>query len=386
MDGASNNAKIAIVLPYLKSRGTEMQSLRLARGFIERGARVVLFVVQGWGADSMYEKFSHLGAKVVDVGPPVDVGEKKVRTGRFAALARLVRDERCDALLSRAGMTNPIAALAGLIACVPVVTVFSGPVQKTDADRPLPRRVISRLRRHVIYGLASRIVTVSGESASNFRNRYPLLASRVTAIPNGIDVTQVRNSPPTEFSVDPGRFNLCFCGSLEIQRKGLDVLINALRSLVFNHKLHQLQLVLVGTGQDESSLRAMVRQAALENYVVFAGEHNPPFSLIRQCDAFVLPSRREGFPNSLLEAMALGLCPIAADCNTGPREIICDRKNGLLVPVGESQPLVEAIRRIVREGTFRERMASQARKTVEDEFSARRMVDSYSSILGINDE
>lgn len=82
---------IGIVLPYLKSRGTEKQALRLASGFIERGADVVLFVVQGWGLEGMYRDFENYGVRVVNVGPELNAGKKKVNLDRVFSLARLVR-------------------------------------------------------------------------------------------------------------------------------------------------------------------------------------------------------------------------------------------------------------------------------------------------------
>ena len=68
---------VGIVLPYLKSRGTETQAFRISKGLIKKNINVVLFIVQGWGEASMYNKFKSIGVKVINVGNPSDIDEKK---------------------------------------------------------------------------------------------------------------------------------------------------------------------------------------------------------------------------------------------------------------------------------------------------------------------
>ena len=69
---------VGIVLPYLKSRGTELQALRISEGLIRNNVNVVLFVIQGWGDTKMYNLFKKIGVKVVNVGKPNNIGEKHI--------------------------------------------------------------------------------------------------------------------------------------------------------------------------------------------------------------------------------------------------------------------------------------------------------------------
>ena len=123
------------------------------------------------------------------------------------------------------------------------------------------------------------------------------------------------------------------------------------------------------------------RCEALQNYVQFSGETSNPYTIIQQADIFILPSRREGLPNALLEAMTLNVCCIASDCDTGPREIIEDGNNGLLVPVGSSSALSGAIIRLKNDTGLRKRLAAQGAETVRSAFSHNMMVDNYYQLI-----
>lgn len=371
---------IGIVLPYLKSRGTEKQALRLASGFKSRGAGVVLFVVQGWGAPQMYRAFLEAGVKVVNVGPPLDEGQKSVRFNRMWPLARLVRKHGCTALLSRANMTNKIAGYAGRLAFVETAVVLSSAVRKKEPSAIPLKRWISTLRSAGALGFPWRIISVSKEGAENFGHSYPPLRDRVVSIPNGIDQPEV-SCRATGAELDPQGFYFCYSGSLEISRKGLDVLISAFGLAVREYGLEQSRLLLIGTGEDEGRIKALVKNERLRELVVFAGEQDDPRALMAQCGAFVLASRKEGFPNAILEAMSLGLCVLSSDCDTGPREIITHGKDGLLVDVEDTRALASAMAQVVNNEPMRRSLGEQAKQTVMTRFSSDKMVDAYYEIL-----
>lgn len=382
---SSNNKTITIglVLPYLKSRGTEVQALRLASGFVERGTRVVLLVVQGWGQREMYERFNAAGVEVHDVGTPVDVGERTVRLSRTVPLARAARRTGCHVLFSRAGMGNKVTGIAAKIAWLPSVVVVSGRATARTGSSGAARRLLSSWFRWYTYGLANRIVTVSHRGAEIIGGSFPLLAGRVIGIHNGIDSSEVRTlaDEATVPLLDKNAFNICYAGSLELGRKGLDTLEGAMEKLVFEKEMRNIRLILIGSGPDEDQLRKMVHHGKIADHVLFVGEQTNPFPIMSQCDAFVLPSRREGLPNVLLEAMSLGLCCIASDCETGPNEIIEHNENGLLVPVGVPKILAEAIAQVATDDTLRTRMAGTGQQTVASNFSSENMVNSYHTLL-----
>ena len=92
-----------------------------------------------------------------------------------------------------------------------------------------------------------------------------------------------------------------------------------------------------------------------------------PWAAIEEGDIYVLPSRFEGLPNSLLEAIAIGLPSIAADCPTGPSEILDPVDQvGALFPVDDVEALTHQLQRLIADGSLRDRMARSARRRALD--------------------
>ena len=127
-------------------------------------------------------------------------------------------------------------------------------------------------------------------------------------IPNGVICSQLPNTSfqrKSTFAQDSVR--IVFVGSIELDRKGLDVLIDAVEILI-KESAPLFRLIIVGDGPDISLLRDLVVSKGLDSLVEFRGESERPLDIIRQSDLLVLPSRREGLPNVMLEAMSCGVC------------------------------------------------------------------------------
>ena len=139
---------------------------------------------------------------------------------------------------------------------------------------------------------------------------------------------------------------IVFVGSIELDRKGLDVLIDAVEILL-KKSVPLFRLLIVGDGPDLSLLRDLVVSKGLGSTVEFFGESESPFDIMRKSDLLVLPSRREGLPNVMLEAMSCGVCVIASSCPVGPSEVIVHCENGWLVPVGDAAALAKGMRTLI---------------------------------------
>lgn len=374
--------KIGIVLPYLKSRGPEKQSLNLCKGLQEQGFKVILFNVQGWGY--FYDIFRESGIEVVNVGPPVFEGKKRISKNRVFRLAYLARKYRCNLLLSRHGITGQVCAFAAKINLIPSIIVFSNKIIRrgTVSKKSFFKKRLKLLRFLFKRGFADYFVTVSLESAQNLLSSFPALSDRIIPIQNGIDIKEIYNIPePVPGVKKTGRFRLCFAGSIEIARKGMDTLIETLYELIYRERKKDIELLLVGSGEDEAAVKQLIKEKKLEEYVIYKGEQKNPYPFIKSSDLFILPSRREGFPNALLEAMALGVCCIAFDCDTGPREIIDNNKNGILLPPDDRDKLVDAIIRLKDDPVLRERLSSNGKETIRTKFTYQKMIQSYTKLI-----
>ena len=139
--------------------------------------------------------------------------------------------------------------------------------------------------------------------------------------------------------------------------------------------------MIVGDGPDISLLRDLVVSKGLVSRVEFLGESERPLEIIRQSDLLVLPSRREGLPNVMLEAMSCGVCVIASSCPVGPSEVITHRESGWLVPVGDSVALAKGMRTLISDTLLREKLARVGFSYVSTQCSADVMTQRYDSVL-----
>jgi glycosyltransferase involved in cell wall biosynthesis len=130
------------------------------------------------------------------------------------------------------------------------------------------------------------------------------------------------------------------------RQKGLDILLRALAAA--RADLPPVTLTLVGSGPDEAALKRLSAELGLDDLVIFAGYTSDPAEYFRSADCFVLPSRWEGFPLVLLEALRFGLPLLAANCDFGPSDLIADPRVGELVDAENLDALAEGLKRAAR--------------------------------------
>jgi glycosyltransferase involved in cell wall biosynthesis len=136
-------------------------------------------------------------------------------------------------------------------------------------------------------------------------------------------------------------------------------------------------LEIAGSGPDEAALCGLAAQLKIESRVHFAGFQNDVSILLRNADAFVLSSRWEGLPVGILEAAAFGL-PVVATNGAGTREAMLPGESGLLVPVGDSAALAEAMRGMMAmPEKQRKAMGKRGRQLVEERFSLSSVADQW---------
>lgn len=148
-----------------------------------------------------------------------------------------------------------------------------------------------------------------------------------------------------------------------VHQKGVDVLLRAMARIA--DQAPEWDLSLIGDGPLREELETLAAELGIADRVKFHGHVDRPLERLCRAGVFVLPSRFEGMPNSLLEAMAVGLPPIVTDASPGPLEIVEHEATGLIVPAEDVEALAAAMLRLARDGTARERLGAQARLIVE---------------------
>lgn len=133
-------------------------------------------------------------------------------------------------------------------------------------------------------------------------------------------------------------------GRLEPQ-KNFPMLIKAFSE--FRKEENDYKLVIYGEGRERRNIENLIRELHLENTVLLPGRNKDVLNCIRDCAAFILSSDYEGMPNALIEAMCMGMPVISTDCPSGgPRELIHNGENGLLVEVNNVKDMKKAMQKI----------------------------------------
>jgi glycosyltransferase involved in cell wall biosynthesis len=157
--------------------------------------------------------------------------------------------------------------------------------------------------------------------------------------------------------------------------KGFDLLLRAFAAC--RGQCPDWTLTILGEGRERQRLEALAEQLGVASYVRLPGTVGDPAPVLRRADLFVLSSRYEGFPNALLEAMALGLPVIATDCAA---RIVRDDVDGLLVRGDDATALATAMAALMADEPRRRRLGARAVEVVE-RFDIHQVMGSWETVI-----
>lgn len=272
---------------------------------------------------------------------------------RVRSMRSIIRRSQPDVVVSFLDTTNVLTILATRRLSVPVL------VAERNDPRHQPIGKVWAVLRRLLYSRAS-VIVVQTESVRRWASQR-WRHTPVIAIPNPVRalVSGERDlGLPNRFIAAVGRLT---------EQKGFDLLLPAFaRARPSDGSWH---LVIAGDGPDREELIRLVHRLGLSECVHLLGRVQDVGAVLSSASAFVLPSRFEGFPNALLEAMACGLPSVATDCQSGPGEIITDETDGLLVEESNVASLADALHRLMTDEELRMRLGEAAQRSVADRFS-----------------
>lgn len=214
-----------------------------------------------------------------------------------------------------------------------------------------------QILRRLFYHRAGTLVCMTHAVLSWFQKRIKVNGY---VIPNPVEAVPMRAG--AEVSPRGEEKTVIAMGRLS-REKGFDLLLEAFSRIAGRHPDWQLKIV--GDGLLRSELETQATRLNLGCRVQFTGTISNPYPVLRSADLFVFSSRFEGFGNALCEAMACGLPVISFDCPSGPREIIRDDVDGLLVPREDITALATTMDRLMSDPQERVRLASRAPEITE---------------------
>ena len=306
------------------------------------------------------------------------------------SLVKVFRKERPDMVHSITPKAGLLCMMAAWITRVPVrVHTFTGLVFPTSTG--LKKRILMFTDR-ITCACATHIIP-EGEGVKNdlIANRITRKSLKVLGFGNvrGIDMDYYSRRPEVEDKAaslrNPGCFTFLYVGRI-VRDKGINELIAASRRLSIDYP--QVRLYLVGAFEDTLDPVDDTTKDAIDNdeRIQYAGRQigDDLLAYYAASDCFVFPSYREGFPNTVLEAGAMGLPCIVTDIN-GSREIISNRFNGLVVPSHDADALYEAMKWMLDNPEKRKSMASVSREHIaahfEQGYVRKCLLDYYREIL-----
>ena len=354
--------RVTCFIGSLKPNGAERVLVRIADWLSAQGAAVEIVTVEPPGATDLVPSPSVRHRVVSPVRVP---GQLARRAAVLPGTRRALRAGDPDVVLSFLTEMN-VAALVVLAGTgVPVVVS-----ERVDFREHHVGRVSDGLRR-VTYGRAATVVVQTHELAEWVSRTT---SWRVAIIPNAVVTPPVL---PVPAWLTGGRRTLLAMGRLEHQ-KGFDVLIEAFARLADRHP--DWDVVIAGEGRDRDALEAARGRLGLDARVHMPGRVAPPWGLLNAADLFVMPSRYEGFPNALGEAMAAGVPVVSTDCPTGPRDLVTPGVDGELVAVEDVGSLATALDRYMGDEGLRAATGARA-VTVAERYAPEIVLPQWGRLL-----
>ncbi|WP_431894555.1 glycosyltransferase family 4 protein [Nonomuraea sp. bgisy101] len=260
-------------------------------------------------------------------------------------LACFLRSLRTGVLIT----TRPGLNLAAALLAPPGVITIGQEHVGLGTHKPALRKLI--IRR---YGRLGALVTLTEADLRAYREALGERAPRhLLRIPNAVSPVPGGPSPLNAKTVlAMGRLT---------RVKGFDLLLRSWEQVIAAHPGWTLRIV--GSGPERARLLAAVKERGLTGSVDLPGAARDIGAQFDQASVFVLSSRHEGFPMTVLEALAKGVPVVAFDCPHGPREMLTHGGDGFLVPPGDTEALAAAIGRLIRDDATRQRMGARALRT-----------------------
>ncbi len=342
--------RVVMTTSTLRCGGAEHSLATLASQWAEQGWEVTVLLA----APASEKNFVTLSPKVVvqalgflDDDEPYHGLKRLLFIARgFWRFRHAIKTIQPDVVISFLDWCNVLTLMACCRLGIPVI------ISERILPQFAPSTRLARLMRWLTYRYASAVVSVTEQA---FAELPYIKHSRRFAIPGPIDPPLVQRNPAI---ASKGR--IIAAGRLAPQ-KGFDLLITALQRI----KDLDWQLTIWGEGPMRETLKELVVKFELGNRVSLPGVTDNLYEHLCDSDLFVLSSRFEGYPRVLAEAMMCGLPSVSFDCPGAVSEMIENRINGVLVPVGNTLKLSEAIAEVLQDQRLRLRLSNSAPRIAE---------------------
>lgn len=364
--------RISLVISSLGSGGAERVLTGIANFLQEKGHDITLITYLAATSD-----YYILNPEINRVRLDCGANSKSIIQGSFNAFKRVevlrhaILGSKPDRVISFIDRCNVLTLLACVGTNIPVIV--------SERTNPIyyPIGKTWNVLRKLLYRRADQLV-IQTENLNHWAQSH-INKSRISVIPNALDADRL-NEINNAYRIDnklPWQKSIITMGRFT-HEKGHDLLLRSVKPLL--EKNLDWGLEIIGDGPLKSNLISLTNELGLQDRVFFHGKVNIPFNLLKSADIFVLPSRIEGFPNVLLEAMSLGLPCVSFNCPSGPSDMIDDNHNGLLVEKEDVKSMTKAIKRCMDSEDLRVRLGLEAKNIIYS-YTEEQIMSKWESIL-----
>ncbi len=281
----------------------------------------------------------------------------------YLNIRKIAKSINPDVIISFIDLFNARVLLATRGLRIPVIV----------SERTSYERKVSLLRnfcRLYIDRLADKVVVLSKSDYLYLENK---INDRIV-IPNPLTIPVYSgNMKRSKTVLAVGRLDAWYV-------KGFDILIDIWEKIAANYPEWSLEIVGRGRMDSISFLQNLINKKNLAESIHLVGYSSSVDTIMQKSSVFILPSRNEGFPNVLLEAMSQGCACIAFDCKTGPSEMITNGVNGFLIADGQINQMIEALCILLDNLHLRKRFSVEAKKSVR-RFSPENIIRQWESLF-----
>ena len=351
--------RVLMIIPSLVVGGAERVMVHLVNNLDRQHFEPILYLdkLEGGLLTAIHED-----VQILDPG-------KRRGLNKILFLLREIRRHRPHIVFI---MMLPIAALASRLSGTKAITILRETVFSPKLEQS-SNPFIHWLNRIGVKSCHHVIAPAAGLK-THLLDWYGLQPNQIEVINNPVDIRQIRTLAQEPLSFSGAKFNLIAVGRLTYQ-KGFDLLIEALASI----QDIPWRLRILGEGEQKQSLLQLASDYNVCKRIEFLGLRSNPYSYMAHSDLLILPSRWEGFPNVLLEAMACGVPVLATRCPTGPDEIITAGINGELCDI-EPKSIAAAVSKLYTDRDATKQLAIVASERIK-RFDLANILEQYEAFL-----
>jgi glycosyltransferase involved in cell wall biosynthesis len=367
---------IAFLLFGLTGGGVPRITLNLSEALAMRNYKVDLVVVDPKGP--LRNSLTHI-VNLVPLRSVFGVLPRLIRDRKILiilsipSLIRYLRSNRPAVLIAADHWINFSAIIARFFSRTCVMVAAS---QRMNLSTHAARKPFLRFLASCLYPKADIVIAVSEGVAADLSTSIGLSKDRIATIYNPVVTSEMieksLESIHHDWFIEGAPPVILGAGRL-VEQKDFHTLLRA-----FSRVRRQIQtrLIILGDGRQKEELQELAGKLGVSEHVLFPGFASNPYPYMVKSAVFVLSSKWEGLPSSLIEALACGCPVVSTDCHSGPMEILDNGKFGPLVPIGDDCAMAKAILSILRTSPDREKLRERGKA-----FCLERAVSQYLKII-----